>query len=90
VASGVILETTFFIDLERELRRGSEGPAQRMLVRLPTQSLYLTFTIASELAAGASLSERSRWEELIAPFHVLASSQEVAWQYGTTYRYLRQ
>lgn len=86
----VILETTFLIDLERELVRGVAGPAHSLLERLARQPLYLTFTIAGELAAGVSLSERSRWEELISPFHILACTQDVAWQYGSTYRYLRQ
>ncbi len=86
----LILETTFLIDLERELLRGAAGPAQRLLERLSRQPLHLTFTIAGELAAGVSLSDRSRWEELISPFHVLACTHDVAWRYGTTYRYLRQ
>ena len=86
----VILETTFLIDLERELLRGEAGAAQRLLERYASQPLYLTFTIAGELAAGVSLSDRARWEELIAPFHVLACTHEVSWQYGVTYRYLRQ
>ena len=48
----LILETTFLIDLERELLRGAAGPAQRLLERLSRQPLHLTFTIAGELAAG--------------------------------------
>jgi tRNA(fMet)-specific endonuclease VapC len=86
----LIVETTFLVDLERELRRDVDGPALELLDRLGAQPLYLTFTIAGELAAGVSLSERARWEELLSPFHVLACNQEVAWRYGTTYRYLQQ
>ena len=86
----MILETTFLIDLERELRRGTHGTAQGFLERHGQQPFYLTWTIAGELAAGVSPSDRARWEDLIARFHLLAVTQEVCWRYGTTYRYLRQ
>lgn len=85
----LILETTFLIDLEREVARGEQGPAQAFLERHAEQNLYLTFTVAGELAAGESLAERSRWEEFVAPFHILAFTLEVAWQYGQVFRYLQ-
>ena len=34
-------------------------------------------------------ADRARWEEFIAPFHILASSADVAWEYGRAYRYLQ-
>ena len=86
----MILETTFLIDLERELLRGAVGPAQKLLERHAEQPLYLTFTVAGEVAAGIPRSERRRWDALIAPFHLLPCTNEVAWLYGVTYRYLRE
>ncbi|MEW5982266.1 MAG: type II toxin-antitoxin system VapC family toxin [Acidobacteriota bacterium] len=39
--------------------------------------------------AGLSLSDRARWEEFLAPFHILACSPEVSWQYGRVFRHLQ-
>jgi predicted nucleic acid-binding protein len=85
----LILETTFLVDLERELARDSKGPAQDFLEAHQDARLHVTFTIAGELAAGASLSHRDRWKTFIAPFRILPTYEEVAWQYGQSYRYLQ-
>lgn len=85
----MILETTFLIDLERELRREEEGAAQAFLARHSTDVLRITFTIAGELAAGTSRGDRGRWEEFLRPFEVLASTADVCWEYGQAYRYLK-
>ncbi len=85
----LILETTFLIDLEREARRGAKGAAHDVLVRHAGDRLYITPTIAGELAAGASMAERGRWETFVAPFHVLALSRAVCWEYGSAFRYLQ-
>lgn len=87
---GLILETTFLIDLEREIRRGEQGPVQEFLGEHAAAGLYITFTVAGELAAGKSLSDRSRWEEFLAPFHVLGASREVWWEYGKAFRHLQE
>jgi tRNA(fMet)-specific endonuclease VapC len=89
VVGSLILETTFLIDLERERNRGARGPAVAFLARHEQDLLYLTFTVAGELAAGTSLRERGRWEAFIEPFHVLASNEEVCWHYGSAYRHLQ-
>lgn len=85
----MILETTFLIDLERELRRGETGAAHEFLEQYPNDPLHVTFTVAGELAAGLPARERARWEEFLRPFEVFPSSADVCWRYGQTYRYLR-
>jgi predicted nucleic acid-binding protein len=85
----LILETTFLIDLEREHHRGKPGQAVSFLEANEEARLYLTFTIAGELAAGVSMSDRSRWEAFLGPFYVLPSTLEVSWEYGRASRYLR-
>ena len=85
----LILETTFLIDLEREATRRAEGPAQRLLAGHPKHRLYITPTVAGELASGASMADRARWESFISPFHVLALDREVCWRYGNAFRYLQ-
>jgi len=89
VGRPLILETTFLIDFERENNRGAAGPALAFLEANENARLYITFTVAGELAAGTSLADRGRWEEFLAPFHVLAFNAEVSWEYGRAYRYLQ-
>jgi len=85
----MILETTFLVDFERENNRGAPGRAVAFLEAHEDARLFVTFTVAGELAAGTTLGERVRWEEFLAPFHVLASTAEVSWHYGQAYRYLQ-
>jgi len=89
MAEPLILETTFMIDLERELLRSETGPAQAFLEAHRTDRLHITFTVASELAAGPSVGQRQRWETLVSPFRVLMCTKDVCWEYGKAYRFLR-
>ena len=88
MAQALILDTTFLIDLERETRRGS-GRASRFLETHQQDLLYLTFTVAGELAGGSSLDQHEDWRWFIEPFQILESSKEVSWQYGVVYRELK-
>ena len=89
MGDGLILETTFLIDLEREVLRGATGPAQQFLADHMSQPLHITFTVAGELAAGPDLSARDRWEAFIAPFRMLPCTAGVCWEYGQAFRYLK-
>ena len=51
--------------------------------------MLITSVIAGELAAGVSLSDRARWLAFVRRFRILVSNEEVAWQYGLSYRYLK-
>jgi tRNA(fMet)-specific endonuclease VapC len=84
----VILETSFLVDYERENNRGAPGPALAFLEAHEDDRLYVTFTVAGELASGLSLADRARWQEFLAPFHVLPFNHDVAWEYGRAWRYL--
>jgi len=88
VVDALILETSFLVDLERELIAGVAGPAQRFLEEYQAQKLHITFTIAGELAAGPRMSARATWERLVSPFEVIPCTPEVSWRYGRLYRYL--
>jgi predicted nucleic acid-binding protein len=89
VDDALILETSFLIDLERETTRGAEGEAHDLLARHPRHRLFITPTVAGELASGTSMSDRARWESFVAPFHVLAIDRDVCWHYGDVFRYLQ-
>lgn len=87
---GLILETTFLVDLERELLNRKPGPAQAFLEEHGSQPLYITTSIAGELAAGAQADARRRWETLIAPFETLPCTADVYWEYGQAFRFLHR
>jgi predicted nucleic acid-binding protein len=89
VGDALILETTFLIDLEREAARQAPAAAHALLERHSDHRLHITPTVAGELAAGASLADRTRWEAFVAPFHVLALDRDVCWEYGSAFRYLQ-
>lgn len=89
MADGLILETTFLIDLEREGLRGTEGAAHAFLARHDDAPLYITFTVAGELASGVPRDDRARWEALLQPLDTLPCTPDVCWEYGQAYRYLR-
>lgn len=86
----LVLETTFLIDLERERSQLVDGPATQFLRQYAEHRLFITHTVAGELAAGVSLSERSRWESFTAPFRILPITEDVDWEYGKAFRYLQR
>ena len=87
----MILDSTFLVDFEREVRRGERGAATRFLEDNANEPLMITFTITGELAAGESLGrDRMRWESFVSPFQLLGFTPDVAWHFGVIYRELRQ
>jgi predicted nucleic acid-binding protein len=86
----LILETSFLIDLQRFAARKKSGAAAKFLEHHSRCPLYITFTIAGELAAGISMRDRIRWEEFLSPFYVLPWNIDVSWHYGNVYRYLSE
>lgn len=89
MVDSLILETSFLVDLERELVAGTAGPAQNFLELHDGHPLYITFTIAGELAAGPRIGDRRAWDRLVAPFDVLPCTPDVSWRYGRLFRYLK-
>lgn len=85
---GLILDTNFVITAEREAARGVPGRADAFLARHLDETLFITFTVAGELACGQSASARRDWERLCRPYPVLPWTREIAWHYGEIYRKL--
>jgi predicted nucleic acid-binding protein len=90
VDRGLILETTFLIDLEREALRSSPASAHTFLERNADAPLHVSIITAGELAAGPRLSGRGKWERLLGRFEVLPLDRDAAWRFGQTFRYLRE
>jgi tRNA(fMet)-specific endonuclease VapC len=85
---GLILDTNFVITAEREAARGVTGSADAFLARHLHETLFITFTVAGELACGQSASARRDWERLCRPYPILPWTREIAWHYGEIYRKL--
>jgi tRNA(fMet)-specific endonuclease VapC len=85
---GLILDTNFVILIEREVRRGAPGAAHAFLSQRSGEFLYITFTVAGELACGQSAAVRRDWEILCSLYPVLPWTPDVAWHYGEIYRAL--
>ena len=86
----MILDSTFLVDFEREMRRKEYGPAGMFLQSNGDEVLCITFTIAGELAAGESLGgDREKCEAFLSPFSFLSYTPQVGWRFGIIYRRLR-
>lgn len=85
---GLILDTSFVIQAERESRRGLSERTEAFLTRHTAEHLFITFTVAGELACGRSANIRRDWAQLCRPYPVLPWTMEISWQYGETYRAL--
>jgi len=85
----MVLDTVVLIDLERELRLEGAGAASAALEQHANDPLFLTPTVAGELAAGKSMRQRDVWRRFIEPFTLLEIDEQVCWQYGELYKILQ-
>lgn len=85
---GLILDTSFVIDAEREAKSGRVGKMDRFLSAQASHPIFITFTVAGELACGASARVRRDWEKLCRPYPILPWTPEISWEYGEIYREL--
>lgn len=90
MGGGLILETSFLIDLERERRRERRGPAFEFLARRSVERLCVTVTTAGELACGVAPAEREAWEDLVRGFAILPIDLAACWEYGRAFQYLKE
>ena len=88
MGKALVLETTFLIDLEREVLRRLCGPASEFLDRRRDDQLCVTFVSVGEMAAGPTADRKERWEDFFRPFRILTLTREACWEYGKAYRHL--
>jgi tRNA(fMet)-specific endonuclease VapC len=82
----IILDTSFVIAVEREAKRKRSDKADAFLEAHASDTMFITFTVAGELACGASA--HTAWRRLCQPYAVLPWSMEISWEYGEIYREL--
>lgn len=89
------LDTSYLVDLLREVSRGEEGPASAVLDDLGDEELGVSIHVVCELRAGAELSvdpaaERWRVEALVAPLALAIPDERFAGTYGRLLAELRR
>jgi predicted nucleic acid-binding protein len=77
-AERMLTDTTFWIDLERERRRGRRGPAHTFIARHRAQSLLVSIITFGELAVGFRTPHEL--DSLLRRIRVLMLHRHVAWE----------
>jgi tRNA(fMet)-specific endonuclease VapC len=85
----MIFDTTFMIDLEREVARGMEGPAHRFLEQHKEETLRMSVVSFGELAEGYADPSDPGLVELTAPYVVIDVMRRVAVHYARVSKSLR-
>ncbi len=85
----MIVDTTFLIDLEREIVRRQPGPAMEFLAGHHTQTMRISVITLGELAEGYEDSEAPGLEELLAPYEIVEITRAIGRRYAAISRVLR-
>ena len=85
----MLLDTTYLIDLQRELLRRTQGGAFRFLSDHPDILLRMSVVTYGELAEGFTPESRADFQELIRPYEIVPLTDDIAWQFGMLSRILR-
>ena len=78
----MIVDTTFLIDLEREIAGGQTGPAMEFLAGHAAETMRISVITFGELAERYEDPASSALDELIAPYGIIDISQSVARRYA--------
>lgn len=85
----MIIDTTFLIDLEREIARGQPGPAMTFLERQPTRTMRISVVTLGEIAEGYEDQAAPGLRELLAPYGIIEITAAIAMRYAAVSRDLR-
>lgn len=85
----MIVDTTFLIDLEREIAHGQPGPAMELLARNRDQTMRISVITFGELAEGYEDPAAPGLEELIAPYGIVEITRSIGRRYAAISRVLR-
>jgi len=85
----MIVDTTFLIDLEREIARRHPGPAMDFLARNHAQTMRISVITFGELAEGYEDQAAPGLEELVAPYGIVDITRAIGRRYAAISRVLR-
>lgn len=78
----MILDTTFLIDLERELLKKIPGKAMKFLTDHPEAVMRISVVTLGELAEGYADDKGKDLQEMTAPYDIVEIGKETALAYG--------
>ena len=84
----MIFDSTFFVTLHRELQRGENGPAHRMLAEHAEEVPGMSEITRAELARG--FASRAAWTDFCDRFVVFPFNDAVAWRAAVIFDDLRR
>jgi len=82
-----LCDTTFFVDLDRERKRGKNGPASRLLAEAPDEELAMSVITQGELARG--FNDVAAWNRFCVGFLVYPLDIETLWAAAVLFNQLR-
>ena len=85
----MIVDTTFLIDLEREIARKQPGSAMEFLARHHAQPMRISVITFGELAKGYEDLAAPGLEELIAPYGIVEITRSIGRKYAAISSFLR-
>jgi predicted nucleic acid-binding protein len=85
----MIVDTTFLIDLEREIVRRQPGPAMEFLAGHTAQTMRISVITLGEIAEGYEDPEAPGLEELLAPYEIVEITRAIGRRYAAISRVLR-
>ena len=85
----MIVDTTFLIDLEREVSRRQPGPAMEFLARNHAQAMRISVITFGELAEGYENPAAPALEEMTAPYGIVDITRSIGVRYAAISRLLR-
>lgn len=84
----MLFDTNFFVDLDRERRRGQEGPAHRFLEKHAGDEMAMSIITCGELGRGFRYQEA--WREFCNDFLLLQLDHETLWIASEIFNNLRR
>lgn len=85
----MLLDTTFLIDLHREIRRKEPGRAFSFLEANADAPVQISVITCGEFAEGFAAENKEQCEQALSPFEVVRLSPGIAWRYGQLSKALR-
>jgi tRNA(fMet)-specific endonuclease VapC len=85
----MILDTTFLIDLEREIVRLVPGSASEFLKAYPDAIMRISVITLGELCEGYKSGNESALMELVQPYDLVEIGKEISLRYGKISRIQR-
>jgi predicted nucleic acid-binding protein len=84
----MLFDSTFFVDLDRDKRRGREGAAIQFLRNNRQAEMAMSMISLGELARG--FDHREQWSALCRGFLILALDEDVLWTAAQIFNQLRK